>query len=314
MDVSLVGVKWREGGRGEGDCRGGVEEGLRGLDLRGKGGWVRWGAGGGAGGGQGGGGGQAGVLPPEGWLRDIPLQFAEKEALRVAFVGGAATQDWSCPPMKVSWAIMTPYALGSELGGGGGGGIESLGRVALLECVSVSAQNASCWHHLALISVHEKHLREAVAMFRTAFRLLGGAPDTDTTERVGRAKGKGGTGGDAFLKSAISQNMALVLDELGARYGALYHATLAASGSDGAAGDWRGAGGAGGAGGGWADRWLNVASICKKMCLYRCAMGALDAYLQRSCSADRCRGKHLRTAVIESWVLMQATFVKRSFV
>jgi hypothetical protein len=298
MNVS-VWVKWREGGLGAGECRGGVEGGLGGLDLRGKGGWVRWGAGVGVGGMQGGGGGQAGVSPPEGWLRDIPLQFAEKEALRVAFVGGAATQDWSCPPMKVSWAIMAPYALGAELGVGG---------VALLECVAVSPQNASCWHDLALISVQEKHLREAVAMFRTAFRLLGGAPDTDTTERAGRAKGKGGTGGDAFLKSTVSQNMALVLDELGATYGALYHATLAASGGDAAARDW---GGAGGARGGWADRWLNVASICKKMCLYRCAMGALDAYLQRSCSADRCRGKHLRTAVIESWVLMQAHHVSK---
>ena len=59
--------------------------------------------------------------------------------------------------------------------------------------------------------------------------------------------------------------MALVLDELGATNGAIYHAAVAAS-MDGAAAEDGGAGrggdGGAGRGGGSADRWLNVASLC----------------------------------------------------
>jgi len=50
------------------------------------------GDGGGGAEGQGGGGGHAGIFPPDDWLRELPLLFSEKEALRIAFVGGAALQ------------------------------------------------------------------------------------------------------------------------------------------------------------------------------------------------------------------------------
>ena len=83
------------------------------LAPRGRGAWVRWGEGdgGGGGGGQGGGGGHAGVLPAKEWLREAPLLWAEKEALRAAYLGGAALQDWLCPPTTVSFALMSYVTL-----------------------------------------------------------------------------------------------------------------------------------------------------------------------------------------------------------
>ena len=98
----------------------------------------------------------------------------------------------------------------------------------------------------------------------------------------------------------MSQHLALVLDELGLAYGALHHAAQAALAVGAVSAE-------GGAGGNQdvKNRWLNLASRCKDMCLFRCSMAALDRYLSLACTAARCRGVHVRTVAVDAWLLRQ---------
>ncbi len=187
-------------------------------------------------------------------------------------------------------------------------------RKGLMECVLHQPGRYDCWHDLALEFIKTRRedvtairgtrggnrtLHEATAMLRTAFRLLGGDRRIGSTSEDGcQRHGSSRCSSEQQARARVSQHLSLLLDALGAKYGALYHAALAATSGEGDAEGEE-------ASGAHANRWLNLATICRDMCLYRCAMASLDAYLSRSCSALRCKGSHLRTASVESWGLLQ---------
>ena len=227
-------------------------------------------------------------------------------------------QDWLCPPMRVPFSI---YDTERQINSSDSNG-ETLSagrRDMLVHCVSHTPSRWDCWHDLALESIKtgqsgvdgsgdatgrgaKQVALESTAMLRTAFRLLGGWSRKAACEYMhSQGQNMSSDRSENRARASVSQHLSLVLDELGAKYGALFHAALAATSGGNCEHDQEDEVSRRSR----ANRWLNLASICKDMCLYRCAMEALDAYLSSSCSAVRCKGSHIRTASVESWVLLQ---------
>jgi len=222
-----------------------------------------------------------------------------------------------CPPMRVSFAVFDAERVLVSSAAAEARGDRALGAgqpKGLMKCVLHQPDRYDCWHDLALEVIQargedltairgsgggNRTLYEATAMLRTAFRLLGGIRRIGSASENGcHRHGSSRCRSEQQARARVSQHLSLLLDALGAKYGALHHAALAAtSGGD----DVRDVDGIGA----HADRWLNLATMCRDMCLYRCAMASLDAYLSLSCSSLRCKGSHLRTASVESWGLLQ---------